>query len=349
MLRSPRAGCGGSPATHGTPSSRPAVRRVVPARRSRPGYAPMATGSDIGGSIRIPASFCGVVGYKAPFGRVPAMPPFNLDQYCHDGPMARTVADAALLTNLDRRPPPARRRLAPGPAAPRRSSWTSIAGMRVALCVRLGDYPIEPVVEANTRQAADVSRGSRGDRRRGRTAMDDGADLHAPPGHISVASSGRMSLPSWNTTATCSPTTPRHSPRRPISRGFVDGLRIEGELYRPLGELLEEFDALMCPTMGTTGFPVGERVHRHRMRRRRRGAAALPPGGADPAVQHRSAVARCWRCHPASPTTACRPAYRSSGRTYDDPTVFRIALAYEAAVGGFARAPIPVDPKALKP
>ena len=82
------------------------------------GYAPMATGSDIGGSIRIPASFCGVVGYKAPFGRVPAMPPFNLDQFCHDGPMARTVADTALLTNLVAGRHPHDVVVAPGPSAP---------------------------------------------------------------------------------------------------------------------------------------------------------------------------------------------------------------------------------------
>ena len=61
---------------------------------------PIAHGSDIGGSIRIPASYCGVVGFKAPYGRVPAMPPFNLDTYCHDGAMGRTVADVALLHNV---------------------------------------------------------------------------------------------------------------------------------------------------------------------------------------------------------------------------------------------------------
>lgn len=64
------------------------------------GETTLATGSDIGGSIRIPASYTGTVGYKPPYGRVPAMAPFNLDTYCHDGPMARTVGDCALLENV---------------------------------------------------------------------------------------------------------------------------------------------------------------------------------------------------------------------------------------------------------
>ncbi len=60
----------------------------------------LATGSDIGGSIRIPASLCGLVGFKPPFGRVPGMPPFNSDTYCADGPLGRTVADVARLQNV---------------------------------------------------------------------------------------------------------------------------------------------------------------------------------------------------------------------------------------------------------
>ena len=64
------------------------------------GSTTLATGSDIAGSIRIPSSSCGVVGFKPPYGRVPESPPFNLDHYCHEGPLARTVADCALLENV---------------------------------------------------------------------------------------------------------------------------------------------------------------------------------------------------------------------------------------------------------
>ena len=54
-------------------------------------------GTDGGGSIRIPAAFCGVVGHKPTFGRVPAYPASPFGTVAHIGPITRSIADAALM------------------------------------------------------------------------------------------------------------------------------------------------------------------------------------------------------------------------------------------------------------
>jgi len=61
---------------------------------------PLALGTDGGGSIRIPASFCGVFGLKPSFGRVPAWPLSPFGTLAHVGPMSRTARDCAMLLNV---------------------------------------------------------------------------------------------------------------------------------------------------------------------------------------------------------------------------------------------------------
>src|SRR5712691_2357893 len=64
------------------------------------GLGPLAIGTDGGGSIRIPASFAGIFGHKASFGRIPAYPASAAWSLSHIGPMTRTVTDAALMMNV---------------------------------------------------------------------------------------------------------------------------------------------------------------------------------------------------------------------------------------------------------
>lgn len=65
------------------------------------GLGPLATGSDLGGSLRIPASFCGVVGFRTSPGLIPIYPSFlGWDTLSVNGPMARTVRDTALMLSV---------------------------------------------------------------------------------------------------------------------------------------------------------------------------------------------------------------------------------------------------------
>ncbi|HEX9821623.1 MAG TPA: amidase [Methylomirabilota bacterium] len=64
------------------------------------GLGPLHVGTDGGGSIRIPASCTGIVGFKASYGRIPTYPVSGSWSLSHVGPMTRTVADAALVMNV---------------------------------------------------------------------------------------------------------------------------------------------------------------------------------------------------------------------------------------------------------
>jgi Asp-tRNA(Asn)/Glu-tRNA(Gln) amidotransferase A subunit family amidase len=115
------------------------------------GIVPMALGTDGGGSIRIPSSFCGVAGHKPTFGLVPKQPGFKgWPTLSVDGPIARTVGDLALMLAVMAGPSPADDMTWPvavgdvvGAAA-----RAEVPAGRVAFSVDLGFAPVERDVRA---------------------------------------------------------------------------------------------------------------------------------------------------------------------------------------------------------
>jgi amidase len=120
----------------------------------RAGMVPLADGSDMGGSLRNPASFCGVVGLRPSLGRVPSWPDSNYwETTSTSGPLARNVGDLALLLSVIAGPDPR----VPTALGDRGDSFldpvpAELRGLRVAVTPDLGgllevDHAVRRVVE----------------------------------------------------------------------------------------------------------------------------------------------------------------------------------------------------------
>ncbi|MBP2473263.1 aspartyl-tRNA(Asn)/glutamyl-tRNA(Gln) amidotransferase subunit A [Crossiella equi] len=116
------------------------------------GYGPLHVGTDIGGSIRLPAGLCGLVGHKPSFGRVPVDPPF-LGRVA--GPLTRTVEDAALLMSVLSQPDARDYWSLPPAEIPWLDLDVDLTGVRIGLHLDAGaGLPVEPAVTAAVTEAA---------------------------------------------------------------------------------------------------------------------------------------------------------------------------------------------------
>ena len=225
------------------------------------GCVPVAEGSDMGGSVRIPASFCGIAGLKPSFGRIPfTILPSQFDQLSHFGPLARTVSDVALFLSVTQGPDerdiqslkPALDVKIPVPADAR--------GLRLALSIDLGYAWVHPEVEAAVRAAVAA-------------LVDAGAVVE----EVDLGWDWRLNdlwVAHWGVylASFFGHTLETHRDQLDpnvvklmelgLAMNAVEFKRIEfarTEQWRKLSPILQRYDAMLCPTMAMTARDVDAR------------------------------------------------------------------------------------------
>ena len=119
------------------------------------GMSPLGIGSDVGGSIREPSNYCGIVGLKATHGRIPLTGhwPETLLRFMHVGPIVRSVGDAALALGLMAGPDGVDHYALPVPI-PDVTQFDSPSGLRVAWCPEGPFAPVDRQVQDTVASAA---------------------------------------------------------------------------------------------------------------------------------------------------------------------------------------------------
>jgi len=220
------------------------------------GTTTLATGTDIGGSIRIPAALCGIVGYKAPYGRNPEIPVFNLDFYSHSGPMARRVSDIAAMQNQisgvhNQDIASLREKVVIDTSIPE-----NLEGWKIAYSMDLGFMEVDASVQTNTLAALELLRSL------GATIVEvepgwDESIIDAAHHHWAHGWAASMdSLLETNRADLCDYSiwfieNARNSTRR----DYLDSIETAVSMYNRFGPLMDEYDIFVCPTLMTTGVP----------------------------------------------------------------------------------------------
>ena len=298
------------------------------------GMTTLGTGTDIGGSIRIPAAQCGIVGYKPPYGRNPEVPVFNLDAYSHSGPMTRSVIDAALMQNVMSGPhnqdiATLRQRISINPETlPDR-----LDGWKIAWSMDLGFMEIDEDVRRNTLAALEVFRSL------GATLeeVDPGWNeniIKAVHDYWSVnwASSMAGMLDNHRDQLTDYAIWFLERAGQCSAADYFESQRIAWETYATFGPLMDRYRLFICPTLATTWIPA---------------TFTWPHSEVVVNGESRQLDEEHWsltypfnmlsRCPVISVPSGVAGNHVATGiqlvgRTYDDRSVFQGAAAFEAAV-----------------
>ncbi len=301
------------------------------------GQCAVTMGSDTGGSVRIPAALCGIVGLKPTYGLVSraGLTPLS---WCldHPGPMVRTVEDAALTMNVIAGYDPADAATAPGETPDYTASLDgSLAGLRIGVPREYFDAPLNPEVAQAVRQAialleemggivSEVSLPLFGYSQAisGAILMAEAAAIHremlAREGHkLDAAVRSRLEAGLFVTAA-----------------DYVKAQQARSRFNQELARLFREVDLLAGPTEPVTAPPI----------------LAQQVAAGDRTVGTTAALTQYTRPYNISGTPAVSVpcgfsedglpvGLQLAGRPFDEATVLRAAYAYEQATDWRRRRP----------
>ena len=218
------------------------------------GCVALAEGSDMGGSVRIPAALCGTVGLKPSFGRIPFdVLESQFDTFNHFGPLARSVGDAALFLSVAQGPDDRDIQSLPNQDRIDLPLNSDIRGKSIALSIDLGYYHVDPEIEREVRAAAGSLREA--------GALVEEVDLNfsrelndAWNAHWSVylAAYFGQHLKIWREQMDPYVVSAIEAG---MAMSAVDFKRIEfvrTRFWKAMASLFKRYDALICPTTAVT-------------------------------------------------------------------------------------------------
>ncbi len=289
------------------------------------GMGPLAIGTDGGGSVRIPASFCGVFGFKPSFGRVPQHPGFpGWWTLSHTGPITRTVRDAALVMEViagrDDRDcfslPEAGLRYLP-------LLDTGWKGLRMAWSKDLGYATVDPQVLAVTEAAVKKISQSGVVVVEANPEAESPESIFSPVVGVMLAAGLQDKMAEWDQ---IDPGLARFVTRsqETIATDFYQACLKQLDYRDKIRSFFEHHDLLLTPTVAVPSFGVGKPGPREI------GGIKASPLNWMAFTYPFNITGQPAASVPCGWTTDGRPVgLQIVGRRFDDETVLRVAAALE--------------------